>query len=78
MTGIAAAWPFEPSGGRTDVRLRGFVEVEAGSAHDERLERSPRVMAGGQNTPDATADAPIVADLLGVEPRWSLWGEPEA
>jgi hypothetical protein len=75
LPGIGPVWPLTSEDGRTAVRPLQFVEVPPGTV--------PAVAAdakegSGPSTTEPVADSAFVPTGSGTEPRWSLWGEPEA
>jgi hypothetical protein len=74
--GPAAGWALDVGEDRTPVRLRDFIEVRA----EPRTARSAGGYTGIGDEPGAVPvevpEALIVASS--AEPRWSLWGDPEA
>jgi hypothetical protein len=74
LPGVGAVWPLGADDDRTAVRSLEFVEVPTNAIRP------------GLEPSDATAYTPVepatetifLTPGTGGEPRWSLWGEPEA
>lgn len=75
LPGVGPVWPLAPDGDRTAVREIQFVEVPPGlleAVGPGPADGSARLAAEPQ------IDSIFLAPAAGGEPRWSLWGEPEA
>jgi hypothetical protein len=76
LPGVGAVWPLESDEDRTAVRRLDFVEVPPGPP--------PAGPAGAFDatahtaTTDPAAESANLTPNAASEPRWSLWGEPEA
>jgi hypothetical protein len=75
LPGVGAVWPLRPDDDRTAVRSLEFVEVPPSPLRPGPADP----LDAAANAPTDPAAEPSYLNLTTAsEPRWSLWGEPEA
>jgi hypothetical protein len=71
LPGVGPVWPVAPDEDRTGVRPLEFVEVPSNAVR--AVTTSPDESAAAEPATGAN-----FVTSAGGEPRWILWGEPEA